>query len=118
MRFLSLGREPIKMGLIALSGFLLMATWASMGEDPTSTPAVLAAASSPGVSQGSEGQRLLKELVEAARKEGKLDWFGVSSLRKSGARKMAEAFNRRFGLNIKVNANVSGEPCQHFRRQC
>jgi len=53
------------------------------------------------------GQRMLQQLVEGARKEGQLNVLVVSSQRDAGARELMQAFNRRFGLNLKSNTTVA-----------
>src|SRR3989338_3290895 len=60
------------------------------------------------------GQQLLKQLIEAARKEGRLDYFTISSQGERGAREIETAFNRRFGLNIKFNTDLSGGEAEKF----
>lgn len=49
----------------------------------------------------------LDELVAAAKKEGVLDFHGPSTLGPQGAQALAAAFNKRYGLNIKLNYNPS-----------
>jgi Bacterial extracellular solute-binding protein len=51
------------------------------------------------------GKRLLQQLIEGARKEGQLNVFLVDSLTERGSRELNDAFNRRFGLNVKFNAS-------------
>ena len=58
--------------------------------------------------KGAESQQSLKQLIEAARKEGRVDWYALNSLRSQGARAVGQAFNKRFGLNLQVNADMSG----------
>jgi ABC-type Fe3+ transport system substrate-binding protein len=53
-------------------------------------------------------QSSLQQLIEGARKEGQLNWYPVSSLGSDGARAIAQVFNKRFGLNIRIDADVSG----------
>jgi ABC-type Fe3+ transport system substrate-binding protein len=50
----------------------------------------------------------LQALIEGARKEGQLNWYPVSSLGTDGAKAIAQVFNKRFGLNLRINADVSG----------
>jgi hypothetical protein len=64
----------------------------------------------------SEGQRLLQRLVEGARKEGQLDLMVTSSQGEKGARELSDAFKRRFGIEITVNADLSGQESQKFNR--
>jgi ABC-type Fe3+ transport system substrate-binding protein len=47
-------------------------------------------------------------LIEGARKEGQLNWYPVSSLGTDGAKAISQVFNKRFGLNLRINADVSG----------
>lgn len=62
------------------------------------------------------GQRLLEQLIDGARKEGQLDWYPVSSLGSEGAKVVAQSFNKRFGLNIRVNPDVSGNIAAVFSK--
>lgn len=55
-----------------------------------------------------QDQNSLQQLIEGARKEGQLNWYPVSSLGSGGAKAIAQVFNKRFGLNIRINADVSG----------
>jgi len=57
--------------------------------------------------QASEGQRLLEQLVEGARKEGQLNVFLTSSQRERGVKELNQAFNRRFELNVKFNVTLA-----------
>ena len=57
--------------------------------------------------QVSEGQRMLKQLVEGARKEGELNWYAVGWMRGRVTKELAQAFNRRFGLSIKIKGDYS-----------
>jgi iron(III) transport system substrate-binding protein len=50
----------------------------------------------------------LQQLIEGARKEGQLNWYPVSSLGTDGAKAISQVFNKRFGLNLRINADVSG----------
>src|SRR3989304_5169818 len=45
----------------------------------------------------------LDELVAAAKKEGAVAFYASSTLRAEGAQKLGEAFNKEYGLNIKVS---------------
>ncbi|MBI2359769.1 MAG: extracellular solute-binding protein [Deltaproteobacteria bacterium] len=51
----------------------------------------------------------LNELVAAARKEGTIEFYGPSTLTPQGAQALAEAFNRKYGLNIKLNYSPAGD---------
>jgi ABC-type Fe3+ transport system substrate-binding protein len=64
----------------------------------------------------SEGKRLLQQLIEGARKEGELDLMITSSQGEKGARELIDAFKRRFGLGIKLNADLSGQESQKFNQ--
>jgi ABC-type Fe3+ transport system substrate-binding protein len=55
-----------------------------------------------------QAPQTLQALIEAARKEGQLNWYPVSSLGTDGAKAIAQVFNKRFGLNLRINADVSG----------
>jgi iron(III) transport system substrate-binding protein len=48
------------------------------------------------------------ELVAAAKKEGVLDLYAPSTLSPEGAQKLGEAFNRKYGLTIKLQYMNSG----------
>jgi ABC-type Fe3+ transport system substrate-binding protein len=58
----------------------------------------------------------LQQLIEGARKEGHLNWYPVSSLGSDGAKAIAQVFNKRFGLNIRINADVSGRIATVFSK--
>src|SRR3990167_9130534 len=64
----------------------------------------------------SEGKRLLQKLIEAARKEGQMDLMIVSSVGEKGAKELVDAFKKRFGLNITMNADLSGQESQKFNQ--
>jgi len=51
----------------------------------------------------------LNEVVAAARKEGTIEFYGPSTLTPQGAQALAEAFNRKYGLNIKLNYSPAGD---------
>jgi len=48
------------------------------------------------------GKQLLQQLIEGARKEGQIDWFPVPDLKTEDVRAVAQVFNKRFGLNIRL----------------
>src|SRR5512147_567269 len=48
------------------------------------------------------------ELVAAAKKEGVLDMYAPSTLSPEGAQKLGEAFNRKYGLTVKLQYMNSG----------
>ena len=66
--------------------------------------------------EASEGQKLLEQLIEGARKEGQVNWYPVSSLRSKGVKAMAQAFNQRFGLNVRLKADTSGGTTAKFSK--
>ena len=49
----------------------------------------------------------LDDLVAAAKKEGALELLAPSSLTPPGARALGEAFNQKYGLNVRVNYHPS-----------
>ena len=53
------------------------------------------------------GKQLLTQLIEGARKEGQLNVLVVSSQGEAGVRELNQAFNRRFGLNVKFNGTIA-----------
>ena len=55
-----------------------------------------------------QAPQTLQQLIEGARKEGQLNWYPVSSLGTDGAKAIGQVFNKRFGLNLRINADVSG----------
>jgi iron(III) transport system substrate-binding protein len=57
--------------------------------------------------------RALQQLIEGARKEGQVNLFLVSSLSERGARDLNQAFNKRFGLNVKFNSTL-GDATRQF----
>ncbi|MBI2998636.1 MAG: extracellular solute-binding protein [Deltaproteobacteria bacterium] len=50
----------------------------------------------------------LEQLIEGARKEGRLEFHAPSSLTPPGAQALADAFNKTYGLRIAINYNPSG----------
>lgn len=63
-----------------------------------------------------DGKRSLQPLIEAARKEGELDFMVTSSAGEKGGRELSSAFAKRFGLNVRMNADLSGQESQKFNR--
>lgn len=61
-----------------------------------------------------DSKNLLQQLVEGARREGQLDLMVLSSMGEKGARELTDAFKRRFGLGIRMNADLSGQEPQQF----
>ena len=58
----------------------------------------------------------LKALIEGARKEGQLDLMITSSQGEKGAAELSEAFKKRFGLEIKMNYDLSGLESQKINQ--
>jgi len=50
----------------------------------------------------------IDELVAAAKKEGIIDFYAPATLSPEGAQKLREAFNKKYGLNIKLQYIPSG----------
>ncbi len=50
----------------------------------------------------------LDDLLAGAKKEGVIDFYGPSTLGPDGAQAIVSAFNKKYGLNIKVNFTPSG----------
>lgn len=48
------------------------------------------------------------ELIEAAKKEGFIDFYGPSTLTPQGAAELAKALNKKYGTNIELRFNPSG----------
>lgn len=48
------------------------------------------------------------ELIEAAKKEGVIEFYGPSTLTPEGAQALAQAFNKKYGLDTKLNFYPSG----------
>jgi ABC-type Fe3+ transport system substrate-binding protein len=58
-------------------------------------------------------QPRVQQLIEGARKEGQLNLFLVTSLSDRGAKELNQAFNKRFGLNVKFNSTL-GDASRQF----
>ena len=58
----------------------------------------------------------LKALIEGARKEGQLDLMITSSQGEKGAAELSEAFKKRFGLELKMNYDLSGLESQKINQ--
>ncbi|HEY3167244.1 MAG TPA: hypothetical protein VGK57_08450, partial [Candidatus Binatia bacterium] len=43
------------------------------------------------------------DLIAGAKKEGVIEFYGPSTLGPEGAKELAGAFNKKYGLNIKLN---------------
>jgi len=50
----------------------------------------------------------LDDLIAGAKKEGVIEFYGPSTLGPDGAKDLAAAFNKKYGLNIKLNFSASG----------
>jgi len=59
-------------------------------------------------SANSEGKKLLKDLIEKARKEGSLDTAAVTQVG-PGVPKLVKAFNKRFGLNLEITTALGDQ---------
>src|SRR6187455_219666 len=56
----------------------------------------------------SAGAAPIDDLIAGAKKEGVIDFYGPSTLGPEGAQAIVAAFNKKHGLNIKVNFTPSG----------
>jgi ABC-type Fe3+ transport system substrate-binding protein len=72
-----------------------------------------AVSSADAASADSEATR---RLIEGARKEGQLNLMIVSSMGEKGSQELIAAFKKRFGLDIRVNADLSGQESQTFNK--
>jgi iron(III) transport system substrate-binding protein len=61
-----------------------------------------------GISPVRGGAAPLDDLIAGARKEGVIEFYGPSTLGPEGAQALAAAFNKKYGLNIKLNFSASG----------
>lgn len=68
------------------------------------------------VTLAQRADEILQRLIEAARREGQLDLMVTSSQGEKGAQELVDAFKRRFGLNITINADLSGQESQKFNQ--
>ncbi len=50
----------------------------------------------------------LEDLIAGAKKEGVIEFYGPSTLGPEGAQALAVGFNKKYGLNIKLNFSPSG----------
>lgn len=50
----------------------------------------------------------IEQLVEGAKKEGTLEFYAPSHISPPGAKELAEAFNKTYGLHIEVNYSPAG----------
>ena len=60
-----------------------------------------------GVSALSASGAPIDELVAAARKEGAIDFYAPAAVGPEGVRKLGDAFNKKYGLNIAANFHPS-----------
>lgn len=63
-----------------------------------------------------QGNMTLKGLIEGARKESELNLTITPPQGEKGGQELSEAFNRRFGLNLKLNYDISGATSQKFNQ--
>jgi ABC-type Fe3+ transport system substrate-binding protein len=89
-----------------LRGFLVVVISAVLGLQLFFTGVAIAA-------EQASTQRGVQQLVDGARKEGQVNLFLVTSLSERGARELNQAFNKRFGLNIKFNSTL-GDASRQF----
>jgi iron(III) transport system substrate-binding protein len=61
-----------------------------------------------GISPLRAGATPLDDLIAGAKKEGVIEFYGPSTLGPEGAQALAAAFNKKYGLNIKLNFSASG----------
>src|ERR687891_2991879 len=50
----------------------------------------------------------IDDLIAGAKKEGVIEFYGPSTLGPEGAQAIVSAFNKKYGLNVKVNFTPSG----------
>jgi iron(III) transport system substrate-binding protein len=50
----------------------------------------------------------IDDLIAAAKKEGMIEFYGPSTLTPQGAQALGEAFNKKYGLNIRLQYSPSG----------
>ena len=58
----------------------------------------------------------IEQLVAAARKEGSIEFYGPSTLTPQGAQALGEAFNKKYGLNIKLSFSPAAQMAQDVSR--
>jgi iron(III) transport system substrate-binding protein len=61
-----------------------------------------------GISPVRGGAAPLDDLIAGAKKEGVIEFYGPSTLGPEGAQALAAAFNKKYGLNVKLNFSASG----------
>jgi iron(III) transport system substrate-binding protein len=62
----------------------------------------------PWVAPGLARSAPLDDLIAGAKKEGVIEFYGPSTLGPEGAQALAAGFNKKYGLNIKLNFSASG----------
>jgi hypothetical protein len=50
----------------------------------------------------------IDELIAGAKKEGVIELYAPSTLTPQGTQRLGEAFNKQYGLNLKLNFSPSG----------
>src|SRR5438093_1791348 len=50
----------------------------------------------------------IDDLIKGAKQEGTIEFYAVSILMLQGAQALAAAFNKKYGLNVKLQFNFSG----------
>jgi spermidine/putrescine-binding protein len=50
----------------------------------------------------------IDDLIAGAKKEGTIEFYGPSTLTPQGAQALASAFNKKYGLNVKLQFSPSG----------
>lgn len=68
----------------------------------------LLAAALAGISPQWASGAPLDDLVAGAKKEGVIEFYGPSTLGPDGAQALVAAFNKKYGLNVKLNYSPSG----------
>ena len=64
-----------------------------------------------------DGNKMLQDLIDGARKEGQLDVMITSSAGEKGARELIAVFKKRFGLeSVNISPDLSGQESQKFNR--
>jgi ABC-type Fe3+ transport system substrate-binding protein len=64
-----------------------------------------------------DGNKMLHDLIDGARKEGQLDVMITSSAGEKGARELIAVFKKRFGLDtLNISPDLSGQESQKFNR--
>ena len=98
-------RYRLKLGLVVVVGLLVACGGGSAAPGGTSAGQPSAATSSTGAAPTGGPP---SAVVQAAAQEGTLELYTPSSLEKTGAAQLVEAFNRKYGLNVDFNYTPSG----------